>query len=105
VLKKYRVEIGSAAQRDVESIQAYIARDKPFAAEEWVRDVRAKVLSLETLPERSEVLPESRVVGKDIRHLLFGNYRIIYRVRDDVVYVVRIIQASRRLKKSMLPPP
>jgi hypothetical protein len=55
------------------------------------------------MPERSEVVPESRVVGKDIRHLLFGNYRIIYRVGTDVVYVLRVIHSSRRLKKSMLP--
>jgi plasmid stabilization system protein ParE len=103
VLKKYRVELGVAAQRDIESIRDYIARDKPGAAEKWELDIRDKVLSLDSLPERSEVVPESRVVGKDFRHLLFGNYRIIYRISQDVVYVVRVIHAARRLKKSMLP--
>ena len=104
VPKKYRVEVGLAAQLDIKSIKAYIARDKPMAAEEWTKRAREKVLSLDSFPQRSEVVPEWRVAGKDIRHLLLGNYRIIYRVGEDVVYVLRVIQASRRLKKSMLPP-
>jgi plasmid stabilization system protein ParE len=95
--------MGLAAERDILSIQAYIACDKPLAAEKWAQEARDKVLSLDTMPERYEIVPEARVVGNDFRHLLFGNYRIIYRVAGDVVYVVRVIHASRRLKKSMLP--
>jgi toxin ParE1/3/4 len=101
--RKFRVELSLAAQDDIEAIHAYIARDKPEAATKWVRGVRDKILSLDTFPERSEIVPDSAVVGQDIRHLLFGNYRIIYFIGGDVVHVIRVIHAARRLRKSMLP--
>lgn len=101
--KKYRVEIGLDAEHDIRSIQGIIAHDKPQAATQWVRKVRTKIQSLASLPERHEFLPEGADVGSDYRHLVFGNYRIIYRVEPTRVIVIRVINAARQLQRFMFP--
>lgn len=99
---RYRVEIGPAAERDIRSIQGTIARDKPRAARKWVVGVRDKMRSLALFPERCELIPEGPDVGPDYRHLIFGNYRIIYRVEERRVIVVRVLHAARLLTAEML---
>ena len=76
---------------------AHIAHDKKRAADKWLRDCERRVLSLAKLPRRYEIIPEAEDLGDDIRHDLFGNYRIIYRVEGDKVTVLRVIHSSRVL--------
>jgi toxin ParE1/3/4 len=101
---RYRVEVTEAACRDLASVQARIARDSPSAATRWLRTARRHVLSLATMPERYEVMPE---VGQwdlefEYRHLIFGNYRAIYRVEGARVLVARVLHTARRLTPEML---
>lgn len=77
-------------------------RDKPRAARKWVLAVREKVRSLARLPMLYEVIPEAPEIGHDYRHIIYGNYRIIYRIELAQVIVVRIIHAARMLRASML---
>jgi plasmid stabilization system protein ParE len=51
-----------------------------------------KALSLKTFPERGRVVPE---VGEPFREIFFRSYRIVYRLREDVVEVVRFWRAAR----------
>jgi plasmid stabilization system protein ParE len=68
-----------------------------------VKDLRRQVRSLQTLPERFEIIPEAAQTGDAHRHLPFGNYRIIYRVEAKRVLILRILHAARLLDPSMLP--
>lgn len=103
--KKYRVDVSASAQRDLASIQARIARDSPSAATKWVRLAQRHVLSLRSLPLRYEVIPEIAEGDFEFpyRHLVFGNYRIIYRVEETLVLIVRVIHAARLLTPEMVP--
>jgi plasmid stabilization system protein ParE len=51
--------------------------------------------SLQSLPLRGRMVPEAG--AEDIRELLFGNYRIIYRVEPTRVLVMTVIHAARNL--------
>lgn len=91
----------TGAQQDIREFRDYIARDKPGAASKWLRSIRVKVRSIGFMPERFEVIPEPEFAGQ-YRHLIFGNYRIIFRIEQKRVIVVRVFHAARRLMPHML---
>ena len=69
-------------------IAEYIAIDKPSAADKWINTVFSKVKQLESSPEIGRVVPE---IGNDqFRELIYGNYRIIYRVEKKQVSILTI---------------
>jgi len=70
----------------VSEIAEYIARDNPAAAEAWTTTVFEKVGGLITFPESGRVVPETN--DKRIRELLYGNYRIVYRVEPKRISVL-----------------
>jgi toxin ParE1/3/4 len=98
--RKYHVDISAAAENDVRRYRAYIAKDKPRAAARWVRDFRRLARSLAHLPLRCEVIPEAEEMPVDYRHLLFGNYRIIFQVEGDTVTILRVVHAAQQLDAS-----
>ena len=70
-------------------IAAYIAAERPGAAAKWVDAVFAAVATLRSHPRRGRKVPE--VNRPEVRELLHGAYRIIYRqdLRRVVVLTVR----------------
>ncbi len=76
-----------AVQRLREAAE-YIARDKPGVAERWVGGAFEAVGQLAELPHSGRVVPE---LGRsDIREVIYGLYRIIYRVSPKVVLVLTV---------------
>jgi addiction module RelE/StbE family toxin len=59
-------------------IADYIARDKPSAVEQWIHKIFSKVEYIKTSPEIGRIVPE--INNSQIREIIFGNYRIIYRI-------------------------
>ena len=77
----------------MESLVRYIARQaSPEIAERFGLQLVEKSLSLATLPERGRVVPE---VGLPFREIIFRSYRIVYRLSDGLVEVVRFWHAAR----------
>jgi addiction module RelE/StbE family toxin len=72
----------------VSEIAEYIARDNPEAAKGWVDTVFEKVANLKSHPESGRVVPE--INNGAIRELIYGNYRIIYRVEDKRVSLLTV---------------
>jgi plasmid stabilization system protein ParE len=91
--KSYKVIFAPRAGCDLESIVRYIARNagSDVAEKFGVRFVE-KALSLATFPERGRVVPE---IGLPFREVIFRSYRIVYRLTDDLVEVVRFWHAAR----------
>jgi toxin ParE1/3/4 len=77
-------------------IAEYISRDNPIAAEKWVNTVFSKVEQLKSFPESGRIVAE--INSKDFRELIYGNYRIIYRVEKTQISILTI-----RHGKQMLP--
>jgi toxin ParE1/3/4 len=72
----------------VSEIAEYIARDNPEAAKSWVDTVFEKVASLKSYPENGRVVPE--INNRAIRELLYGNYRIVYRVDEKRISILTV---------------
>jgi addiction module RelE/StbE family toxin len=69
-------------------IAEYISRDNPTAAEKWIETVFSKVEQLKSFPKSGRIVPE--INSKDFRELIYGNYRIIYRVEKTPVSILTI---------------
>ncbi len=69
-------------------IAGYIARDNPTTAEAWTTTVFEKVGGLKALPESGRIVPETS--DKRIRELIYGNYRIVYRVEENRISVLTV---------------
>jgi len=80
----------------VSEIAAYIAQENPEAAENWVNTVFKKVGDLKRFPESGRIVPETG--NKTIRELIYGNYRLIYRLEEK-----RVSMLTVRHGKQILP--
>lgn len=98
---KYQVDITRSAEKDVEEIWTYIAVDSPNEATKFILKLEEQVSTLERFPLRCPLIPENLILGTENRHLIFGNYRTIFRISGKAVYVLRIIHGSRLLDASM----
>ena len=99
---RFRVEITQSAEEDVEEIWTYIAHDNPEAASRFVLDLEGKVQTLEQFPQRCPLIPESEFLGRRYRHLILGRYRVVFRISQKTVFVLRIVHGSRLLESSVL---
>ena len=66
----------------------YIAQDKPSAAEKWINTVFFKVEQLKLSPESGRIVPE--INDSQFRELIYGNYRIIYRIETKQISILTI---------------
>jgi toxin ParE1/3/4 len=98
---KFRVNITRSAEKDVEEIWTYIAADNPAEAAKFLLKLEEQVSTLERFPLRCPLIPENAILGTDNRHLLYGNYRTIFRIAGKMVHVLRIIHGARLLDSSM----
>lgn len=69
-------------------IAGYIAQDKPSAAENWINTVFSKVEKLKSATEIGRTVPEIR--NNSFRELIYGNYRIIYRIEKKQLSILTI---------------
>jgi toxin ParE1/3/4 len=76
-----------ALQR-VQEIADYIALDSKKAALKWVDTIFGRVEILETGPHIGRKVRE--INQPDIRELIFGNYRIIYRILKNQISILTV---------------
>lgn len=93
----YNILITDEALKDLGEIMDYIALDAPDRAASYVDELLDKIRSLKTMPKRCAVAPESGRRGYEMRHYLFGRYRIIFTVKDSQVTILRVIHSARLL--------
>jgi plasmid stabilization system protein ParE len=80
---------------DLEEVADYIAKDSSHYAAALVREARDAARTLAHLAERGRVVPEFN--DPSIRELFVRNYRLIYQVTEQTIYVVGFIHGARDL--------
>ncbi len=84
----------------VGEISDNIGENNLEAGVKWLNQLFEKVESLQKFPQSGRIVPELN--RKDIRELIFGNYRIIYRIDDDVIYILTIRHSKQILSSDNL---
>ena len=80
---------------DLELIANFIAVDSPHYAQLFVIDALTVAARLEAFPRSGRIVPE--VNDPNLRKIVFGNYRIVYRIRQDTVEVLTVYHGARLL--------
>ena len=80
---------------DIEAIANYISRDSTHYAQLFAIKVFDAVKRLETFPESGRTVPE--INQKNIREIILGNYRIIYRLKNDCAEILTVYHSARLL--------
>ena len=91
----FKVEVSPEAIKDLMNIVRYIAQDNPKNAEEYGYLLLGRTDELETQPRIGRKVPEFK--DPDIRELIEGSYRIVYRVKEDkqMIDVLRFWHAAQ----------
>ena len=97
---KYQVVITPLALAEVQEAYDWLVERAPRAADRWREALLKAVNSLEKFPKRCGLAPESTHFGREIRQLLYGKrrgiYRILFEIRDTTVVVLRVRHSARR---------
>ena len=83
------------ALADLEAIYDFIAKDSEYYASSFLEEIIQQPEKLIDFPEMGRLVPETD--QKNIRELIFQNYRIIYQLGDEIIMVLTIIHAKREL--------
>ena len=102
MLKKYRVDITASAEADLSEIWDYIAQDNPDSATAFILRLEEQIGTLEGFPDRCPLVPENEFLGTAYRHLLFGNYRTVFKIIGARVIILRVIHGARLLDTGLL---
>ena len=88
------------AARDLDELYDYIARhDTPGKADHVLEQIDKAFLSLSESPERGAYPKELLALGiREYREVFFKPYRIIYRVMDNNVYILLIVDGRRDMQ-------
>lgn len=86
------------AAEDLVSIADFIAADSPHYAELLALDVLAAIERLAAFPKSGRIVPE--LENPSIREVIMGNYRIVYRLKKEVVEVLTVYHGARLLNRN-----
>ncbi len=85
---------------DVDAIASFIARNSGYYAQMFTIKILEIVEHLKLFPESSRIVSELN--RKEIREVIFGNYRIIYRMKEELVEILTVYHSARLLDVSKI---
>ncbi|WP_162923250.1 MULTISPECIES: type II toxin-antitoxin system RelE/ParE family toxin [Burkholderia] len=90
------VRLSDFAIDELEAVADDIARDNPQRAVTFVQEIRDKCMSLAAMPLAFPLVPRFERHG--VRHRVYGNYQIFYRVVGDPptrIDILHILHGAR----------
>ena len=80
----YQVVLADSAKADANRIYDWVVERAPVRGPEWFQELLDSMYSLEQLPNRCPLAREAGEAKRDIRCLLFGKRRGVYRILYEV---------------------
>lgn len=84
------------AVSNFERICGYIAKDSKYYAVIFAKRIISIVKSIPQFPRSGRVVPEYN--DENLREKLYENYRIVYRIKEEVIEIVALCHGSRLLE-------
>jgi len=97
---KYSVELSERAEHDIKDAFLYIQKNGPASPVAWREGLREKLISLESYPEAHGFAPENALSRVEVRQLLYGPFRILFQVSNEVVHVLTVRHGARRFLRA-----
>ena len=103
----YRVITQPDAEAEAEEAFRWFYEQSPEAAVRWYHGLREAIQSLAEHPHRCPVAPEAEGFSEEVRQLLYGKrrgiYRILFLIRGHTVHVIGVRHGARQPR--LLTPP
>lgn len=78
----------------------YIGQDDPGTATRWAEGLLEAARRLEQFPRSGRIVPELGL--ERYREILYGDFRIIYRVDSDAVAILTVTHGRRLLRANQI---
>ncbi len=103
MIEIYQLKWTQNAKNDLLEIVKYIKKDSPLAAKDIYLKIRTKAKSSNFFPLKGRVVPELKKEGITIyRELVCTPWRIIYKIGDNTVYIMAILDSRRNVEELLL---
>lgn len=89
-MRVFNVHIPPTVEDEIEHDVHEIAKDSINNARKWYREIMDKNSTLDKNPTRCPYADEMTFHDYEIRNLLFGNYRILFHIKDQVVQILHV---------------
>ena len=83
------------SQADLRAIHRYIAEDSPGNATQMIDRLTRRDQQISAFPESGRMVPEYQQA--DLREVIEGGYRIIYRILADRIDILTVRHGSKRM--------
>jgi toxin ParE1/3/4 len=99
-MKPLKINWTPQSQEDLKGVRAFIARNAPITAELFVRRLKSSVNRLRQFPEIGSIVTEFG--NSSVRQIIYGAYRIIYRITPTQIDILTVFHSARMLDDSDL---
>ena len=93
----FRIRWAPRAVSHLEQICKYISQDSETYARIFTKKVLSIVEDIPSFPRAGRVVPEYN--DENLRERIYGNYRIVYRLKEDFVEITAICHGSQLLER------
>jgi toxin ParE1/3/4 len=95
--RKKAITFAASAVKDLSAIRSWYAdQHVPAMGEKLLREIISQVERLGAFPESGRIMPEFGIVN--LREIIYSPFRIIYRLDENKVRVIRVWRSERLLK-------
>ncbi len=99
----HQVYWAAVAQTDLAAILAFVADESLHNALEILAKIREKAAAMTHTPQRGRVVPELLNQGiSHYREIIVAPWRVIYRVEENRVFVVSVVDSRRNVEDVLL---
>jgi addiction module RelE/StbE family toxin len=98
-----RVVITATAKADLIAIGDFIKSNNPERAITFVEELLDRCYSLVNMPRRYPLVPRYEKFG--IRRTAYQDYLIFYRIHEEVIEIIHVLQGARNYETLLFPDP
>ncbi|NEQ69795.1 MAG: type II toxin-antitoxin system RelE/ParE family toxin [Symploca sp. SIO2D2] len=95
----FQVEITPIAEAQTEQAYRWYRNRNPEFADSWFRGLMNTIATLQEKPRRCALAVEHEIFSEEVRQLLYGKskniYRVLFTVRDTMVYVLYVRHSAQ----------
>lgn len=78
---------------NLDEISEYISINSPLYAPVFIQKIIKSVERLKDFPNSGRIVPEFN--NKNIREIIFHNYRIVYRIKNNFVEIILVTHGTK----------
>jgi plasmid stabilization system protein ParE len=95
----FQVEITPVAEAQIEQAYHWYRERNPEFADSWFRGLMNAIATLQEKPQRCALAVEHEVFSEEVRQLLYGKpkniYRVLFTIRDNTVYALYVRHSAQ----------